>query len=80
MTTTDRVPLAQDIEAFMERHVWPFVPDATIAERKTRVGYEIPITRYFYSYRPPRELDEIDADIAEIETEVLALLGGGRGE
>jgi type I restriction enzyme M protein len=79
LTMTDRIPLPQDVDTFMEERVWPFAPDAVIAVGKTRIGYEIPITRYFYTYQPPRDLDEIDADIAHIETEVLALLDRGHG-
>lgn len=77
LTTTDRIPLSVGVDDFMQERVLPFVPDATITERKTRIGYEIPITRYFYTYQPPRELDEIDSDIEKIETEVLELLGRG---
>ncbi len=62
---TERVPLSESIDAYMKREVLPHVPDAWVDEAKTRVGYEIPFTRHFYVYEPPRALEEIDADIAQ---------------
>jgi type I restriction enzyme M protein len=40
------------------------------------VGYEIPINRHFYVYKPPRPLDEIEADIKTLEREIAGLLDG----
>ncbi|MDA8309630.1 MAG: class I SAM-dependent DNA methyltransferase [Actinomycetota bacterium] len=71
---TENVPLNEDIEAFVEREVTPFVADAWIDESKTKVGYEIPFTRYFYKYVPPRPLAEIDADIKASQARILELL------
>lgn len=62
---TERVPLSESIEDYVAREVLPHVPDAWVDESKTRVGYEIPFTRHFYVYEPPRPLEEIDADIAQ---------------
>ena len=62
---TERVPLAEEIEAYVAREVLPHVPDAWVDHAKTRVGYEIPFTRHFYVYTPPRPLEEIDAEIAQ---------------
>lgn len=73
----ENVPLGEDIDDYMKRGVLPHVPDAWVDEDKTRVGYEIPFTRHFYVYTPPRPLAEIDADIAAIEDEVRRLLEGG---
>ena len=52
----------------------PHVPDAWIDHTKTKVGYEIPFTRHFYKYVPPRPLEEIDADLDELVNEILELL------
>ena len=60
---TENVPLAEDIDAYFQREVLPHVPDAWIDAEKTKVGYEIPFTRLFYKYQPPRSLSEIDADL-----------------
>jgi len=51
------------------------VPDAWIDEEKTKVGYEIPFTRFFYQYTPPRPLEAIEADIKALEAEIQGMLG-----
>jgi type I restriction enzyme M protein len=79
---TESVPLAESIDAFFAREVKPHVPDAWVdtAKRDPRdgevgiVGYEINFNRYFYRYRPPRPLEEIDADIRALETDIVRLL------
>ena len=58
----------------MEKEVLPYVPDAWVDHDKTKVGYEIPLTRHFYVYKPPRPLEEIDAEIKELEREIQDLL------
>jgi len=50
------------------------VPDAWVDYAKTKVGYEIPFTRHFYRYTPPRPLAEIDADIDTVETQIQQVL------
>ena len=65
-----------EIEAYMAREVLPHVPDAWVDYDKTKVGYEIPINRHFYVYKPPRPLGEIEADIAALEGEIAGLLKG----
>lgn len=60
---TENVPWNEDIHDYLEREVKPFVPDAWIDEDKTKEGCEIPFTRHFYQYAPPRPLEEIDADL-----------------
>ncbi|EXJ16047.1 type I restriction-modification system subunit M [Imhoffiella purpurea] len=65
-----------EIDAYMAREVLPHVPDAWVDYDKTKVGYEIPINRHFYVYKPPRPLDEIEADIAQLEGEIAGLLKG----
>jgi type I restriction enzyme M protein len=62
------------IQDYMEREVLPYVPDAWVDYGKTRIGYEIPLTRHFYVYKPPRPLEEIDAEIKGLEKEIQGLL------
>ncbi|MFI0776136.1 N-6 DNA methylase [Streptomyces sp. NPDC021212] len=62
------------IEAYFDAKVRPHREDAWIDHTKTRVGYEIPFTRHFYKYVPPRSLAEIDADLEESLQEILGLL------
>lgn len=64
------------IDAYMAREVLPHVPDAWVDYGKTKVGYEIPINRHFYVYKPPRPLPEIEADIRQLEGEIADLLKG----
>jgi len=71
---TENVPLKDDIHAYFEREVRPHVQDAWIDEDKTKRGYEIPFTRHFYRYTPPRPLAEIDADLKRLSGEIQAML------
>jgi type I restriction enzyme M protein len=64
------------IDAYMAREVLPHVPDSWVDYDKTKIGYEIPINRHFYVYKPPRPLDEIEADVAALEGEIAGLLKG----
>lgn len=70
---TENVPLAESVEEYMRREVLPFVPDAWIDESKERIGTEIPFTRIFYRYEPPRPLAEIDEEIRSLEKEISLL-------
>lgn len=65
-----------DIDAHIAREVLPHVPDAWVDYTKTKVGYEIPINRHFYIYKPPRPVDEIEEDITRIEGKITELLQG----
>lgn len=71
----ENVPLKEDIAKYMAREVLPHVPDAWVDESKTKVGYEINVNRYFYKYIPPRQLDDIEAELKAIEAEIAGMLG-----
>jgi type I restriction enzyme M protein len=71
----ENVPLDEDIDAYFAREVTPHVPDAWIDDSRTKVGYEIPFTRHFYVYTPPRPLAEIDAELRDLESQIQKLLG-----
>ncbi|MEV8545086.1 class I SAM-dependent DNA methyltransferase [Streptomyces sp. NPDC051572] len=71
----ENVPLGEDIEEYLKREVLPHVPDAWIDHTKTKIGYEIPFTRHFYVYKPPRPLEKIDAELKSLEAEIQELLG-----
>jgi type I restriction enzyme M protein len=71
---TENVPLDEDIDTYITREVLPFAPDAWVDTTKTKIGYEIPFTRHFYKYVPPRPLADIDADIKASQQRILALL------
>jgi type I restriction enzyme M protein len=80
---TERIPLDVDIDAYMEKEVWPHVPDAWVNESVTdkntgevgKVGYEINFNRYFYVYTPPRPLEEIEGEILDLQTQINDLMG-----
>ncbi|MCX5204211.1 type I restriction-modification system subunit M [Streptomyces sp. NBC_00237] len=71
----ENVPLGEEVEDYLKREVHPHVSDAWIDHSKTKVGYEIPFTRHFYVYEPPRPLAEIDAELKALEAEIQALFG-----
>ena len=77
---TENVPLTEDVKAYFEREVLPFAPDAWIDEGKSKVGYEISFTRYFYKYVAPRPSTEIMAEIKAIEAELDGALREVFGE
>lgn len=71
---SENVPLDEDIDAYFKREVLPYNPNAWIDKKKTKVGYEIPFTRYFYKYVAPPKADDIKAEILEIEKELKGAL------
>lgn len=71
---TENVPLTEDIDDYFTREVLPHVPDAWIDHNKTKVGYEIPFTRHFYRYTPPRPLEEIQKDLRVLVEEIQVML------
>ncbi|MGW5525248.1 type I restriction-modification system subunit M [Gordonia sp. NPDC003950] len=71
---TENVPLTEDVDEYFEREVLPHVPDAWIDYDKTKIGYEIPFTRHFYRYTPPRPLEEIHKDLQQLVREIQVML------
>lgn len=69
---TENVPLVQDIDAYFAREVLPYAPDAWIDHSKTKVGYGIPMTRYFYEYQAPEAVEDIVARITALEQDISA--------
>lgn len=67
---TENVPMTDDIQAYFEREVLPYAPDAWIDEKKTKTGYEIPMTRYFYEYQPPEPVESIVERINALEKDI----------
>lgn len=71
---SEEVPLGEDINDYFQREVVPHVPDAWIDHDKTKIGYEIPFNRHFYVFKPPRELDEIDAELKGVTDRIVKLI------
>lgn len=65
----ENIPLKDDVEEYFKREVLPHLPDAWIDHSKTKIGYEINFTKYFYKYKPLRSLEEIRRDILALEEE-----------
>lgn len=67
---TENVPLTEDIDEYFKREVLPYVPDAWIDKTKTKIGYEIPMTRYFYEYQAPEPVEDIVNRIRKLEVDI----------
>jgi type I restriction enzyme M protein len=72
---TENVPLSEDVETYFKREVLTHAPDAWIDHDKTKVGYEIPFNRHFYVFKPPRELDDIDAELKGVTDWIVKMIG-----
>ena len=70
----ENIPLKEDIEEYFKREVLPHLPDAWIDHSKTKIGYEINFTKYFYKYKPLRSLEEIRSDILALEKETDGMI------
>jgi type I restriction enzyme M protein len=72
--TLNSLEIVSAVSDYMKAEVLPYLQDAWVDPAKTKIGYEIPLTRHFYKYKPPRPLDQIDADLKSLEAEVQVLL------
>ena len=77
---TENVPLTEDIDTYFAREVLPYAPDAWIDTKKTKIGYEIPMTRYFYEYQQPEASEDILSRIIGLEDSISASLKNLLGE
>ena len=71
---TENVPMMEDVEEYFKREVLPYAPDAWIDTKKTKIGYEIPMTRYFYEYQAPEPVEDIMERITGLEKDIAASL------
>jgi len=76
---SENVPLVEDVREYFAREVLPIANDAWIDEDKTKVGYEIPFSRHFYTFEPPRPLGEIDAELKGVTDRILNMIAGLSG-
>lgn len=76
---SENIPMNEDIDTYFKREVLPYAPDAWYDPKKTKVGYEIPMTRYFYEYQTPEKVEDVFARVTKLEDEISislkALLG-----
>lgn len=73
-TDTEIIPLQEDIHNYMKREVLPFAPNSYIDNSKTKIGYEISFTKYFYKYQEPRTTKEIMNEILELDKKLDGVL------
>ena len=71
---TENIPMTEDIEEYFQREVLPYASDAWIDTKKTKIGYEIPMTRYFYEYESPEPVEDIMTRITGLEADISASL------
>lgn len=82
LTDFENIPLGTDVRDYMAQEVLPHAHDAYVDDgfrdeydgQVGIVGYEINFNRYFYEYQPPRDLEEIDAELKAVEAEIAAVL------
>lgn len=74
LTDTETIPLTEDVKEYMDREVIPFAPNAWIDESKTKLGYEISFTKYFYEYKEPRKTEDIMKEILDLDAKLDGVL------
>lgn len=77
---SESIPMNEDIDSYFKREVLPFAPDAWYDPKKTKVGYEIPMTRYFYEYKTPEKVEDVFARVTKLEEEIGVSLKSLLGE
>jgi type I restriction enzyme M protein len=71
---TENVPLSDEIDSYFKREVLPHAPDSWVDKEKTKIGYEIPFSRYFYVFEPPRPLAEIDEELLLVTNRIKTMI------
>ena len=70
----ENIPLKYDIDEYIENEIKPYYPDAYIDKKKIKIGYEIPMTRYFYEFPETTNKDEIEDEIFNLEKDISELM------
>ena len=71
---SENIPMNEDIDSYFKREVLSFAPDAWYDPKKTKVGYEIPMTRYFYEYKAPEKVEDVFARVTKLDEEISSCL------
>ena len=71
---TENIPLSEELDKYFEREILPYIPDAWIDKKKIKVGYEIPMTRYFYKFPKVESAGEIARRLERLEAEIAESL------
>ena len=80
LTDTETIPLIENMNDYMNREVIPFAPNSWIDNSKTKTGYEISFTKYFYEYKEPRKTEDIMKEILYLDTKLDGVLKELRDE
>lgn len=79
-TDYEIIPLNDDIDEYFKKEVLPFNEKAFMDRSKDKIGYEIPFTRIFYKFVPPRKSEEIFEEFKELTNDenklMKEILGG----
>ena len=74
----ESVPLGTEqgdvIYRYFLAEVKPHVDEAWINMDSVKIGYEISFNKYFYRHKPLRSLEEVTADILELEKQAEGLM------
>lgn len=75
-TDTEIIPFTYPggIDGFMDAEVRPYAPDAWVDAKKTKIGYELSFTKYFYKHVTLRSMEDIVADLRGVEAETEGIL------
>ena len=68
----ENVPMKEDVDEYFKREVLPYAEDAWTDKTKTKIGYEIPMTRYFYEYQAPESVETIEERLQALEKDIQA--------
>lgn len=74
--THQSAALVKDADDYLRSDIIPWVCDAWVDHSKTKLGFEIPFNRYFYTYKPPRNVSDIDVELESIEEQIRRLTDG----
>lgn len=77
---TETIPLSEDIDEYFAKNVLPYDPAAYMDRSKDKIGYEVPFTRLFYKFTPPRKSDEIFSEFKALSAKEADLMKEILGE
>ncbi|MFI3263184.1 MAG: type I restriction-modification system subunit M N-terminal domain-containing protein [Rikenellaceae bacterium] len=74
LSYTETIPWKDDIEEYLDKNVRPYAADFVVDDSKTKIGYEIPLTREFYKYVELDHSDDIFKRFKELESQEAELM------
>jgi type I restriction enzyme M protein len=75
LSDSQRLKIVEELsEKHLVENIHPQISDAWVDHSKTKIGYEIPFSRQFYTYTPPRPVSEIRNEIENLEHQIQDLM------